>query len=340
MKLKADCRPIFIGSLPYTDSKEAIKIILENVKDILFWPQLPKSTFYENMYVQYTYNLPGINIDLKNKKIFADTKNLDKIEDFYSAILKNNLEKFKYEKKYFSGFYEFLENIEKLGNLNFIKGQVTGPISLGLQLTDENMKSLIYNDTFMELIVENLKMMIRWQENELKKISNNTIIFVDEPYLTMFGSAFLNLSREDAIKFIKEVQSVISGLSGLHCCGNTDWSLVMDTNLDILSFDAYYYSHTISLFSEQLHKYIENGGIIAWGIVPSNEEIIKKESVSSLISKFDEILNNLENKGFDREVIMKSSLISPSCGLSTLSIQGAEDVIKKTIEISRILNNR
>ena len=248
MNIKANCLPIYIGSLPHTNLKEVNELIVDNIKYIPFWAQLPKLGFNENMYVQFAYNIPGINIDENKKKIFLDTKRTEKIEDFYNDIVNEKIEKFTFKMKHFSGFYSLLDVKEKLRNILAIKGQTTGPISLGLQLIDENMKSILYNETYMEMIIENLKMMTRWQEESLRLLTKDTIIFIDEPYLTLFGSAFLNLKRDKAIQYIKEVQSVIKGINGLHCCGNTDWSLVLETDLDILHFDAYYYGQTLLLY--------------------------------------------------------------------------------------------
>lgn len=340
MNFKPNCLPIYIGSLPHTNPKEACEFILNNIKDIPFWPQLPKLSFNENMYVQYAYNLPRIKIDEQNKKVFIETNKAENIEEFYNDVVEEKIEKFSYDRKHFAGFYSILEMKDKLGNILAIKGQTTGPISLGLQLIDENQRSILYNETFMEMIIENLKMQIRWQEEALRLIAKKTIIFIDEPYLTMFGSAFLNLEREKAISYLKEVQSVIKGINGIHCCGNTDWSLVLETDLDILSFDAYNYGHTLLLFPKELQDFINKGGFIAWGIVPSNDEEIKKVTTKSLIQKFEKILDKLEKKGFDKNEVMSSSFISSSCGVGSLSVEGAEDVIRKTGEVSWILQDR
>ena len=59
--------------------------------------------------------------------------------------------------------------------------------------------------------------------------------------MTSFGSAFVSISREKVIRMLNEVFSGISGLKGVHCCGNTDWSVLLATGLNILNFDAYNY---------------------------------------------------------------------------------------------------
>jgi hypothetical protein len=96
-------------------------------------------------------------------------------------------------------------------------------------------------------------------EAELRKISPNTIIFVDEPYLHSIGSAFFALSSEQVVSLIKEVFSGISGIKGIHCCGQSDWSVIISTGLDILSFDAFNYAQSLTLYPKEVKSFIEKG---------------------------------------------------------------------------------
>ena len=52
-----------VGSLPQTDPQEACSLILANLPDIPVWPQLPKRSFLENMYVQYSGGFPGVKVE-------------------------------------------------------------------------------------------------------------------------------------------------------------------------------------------------------------------------------------------------------------------------------------
>ena len=99
--------------------------------------------------------------------------------------------------------------------------------------------------------------------------------------MASFGSAFFALSREKVISLLEEVFGGISGLKGVHCCGNTDWSVLLDTSADILSFDAYNYAQSLSLYPAEVKKFLDRKGTIAWGIVPNQEESLAKETVAS-----------------------------------------------------------
>jgi hypothetical protein len=81
-----------------------------------------------------------------------------------------------------------------------VKGHVTGPVSWGLTVTDETGKGIIYDETMGDVVPKFLRLKSSWQEQALSKLNRNTIIFVDEPYMTAFGSIAMQLSREQVIR--------------------------------------------------------------------------------------------------------------------------------------------
>ena len=164
------------------------------------------------------------------------------------------------------------------------------------------------------------------------------MLFFDEPSLSSYGSAFSSLNREEVILSLNECINGIKGLKGVHCCGNTDWSVLLSTNLDILSFDAYGYLETLSLYPKELRAFLERGGILAWGIVPTSENILK-EDVQSLVKRFKEGIETLSKKGID-QTLLQRAILTPSCGTASLSIPLAERVCQLTAEVSRRLREK
>ena len=136
------------------------------------------------------------------------------------------------------------------------------------------------------------------------------MIFLDEPSLLGLGSqTFITVSREDIIRDINEVVAAIhdrGGLAGVHCEENTDWSLLMETDLDILDFDAYDHMQAITLYPTELHAFLERGGSLGWGIVPTlDKEAAATETVPSLLARFNEGLERLVRKSFDRDLLLQ-----------------------------------
>jgi methionine synthase II (cobalamin-independent) len=341
MREKFSCRATGIGSLPLTSSEDACNLIIDNLEDIPFWPQLSNLSFLENMYAQFVYTIPGAVIDKDNKRVYFDTSSEpEDLEAFLNMLLKENIDSFAYSEEYFHGLFTLLNNKDRLNDIMMLKGQITGPISLGFQVSDENRKPIYYNDIYRDLMIKNLRMMARWQERTLRSICERTMIFLDEPYLSMIGSAFVSLSREKTIEHINEVLTGISGVSAIHCCANTDWSMVLQCNIDVLSFDAYGYSESLFLYPKQVIDFIEKGGTIAWGIVPTNDEELASESADSLVKRLEENMEILSEKGISMEKILAQSLITPSCGLGPASVPSAQRALPMLKEISKKMRDK
>jgi len=291
------------------------------------------------MYVQFAEGLPSLTIDEKNRKIYVDTtKDLSEgLGRLYEVYLSGDYASLGLSKDFAEGFYAFLD-LAKRFNPDYVKGQVTGPVSFGLSVVDENGKSIIYNDALKEAFIKLLEIKSAYQIKNLKAISKNVIIFIDEPYLTSFGSSFVSIERQDVILMLNSIIDKIhseESLSGVHCCGNTDWSVFTETNVDIINFDAYSYAEGLSLYPKEIAGFLKRGGILAWGIVPTSEAALK-ESENSLFDRLSSEIKKLEKKGIPRDLLIRQSLITPSCGMGTLSQDLADVVMAKLPGLSRL----
>jgi len=339
MKKKIDfspkCLPTGIGSLPQTEAQEACELILKTLPQIPFWPQLPKRSARENMYWQYCENLPGVTFE-EDRMCIHTPEDLASIEKFYEHFLSEGLDFFSISKPFAAGFYQLQEYKDQLQKAWAVKGQITGPVSFALQVTDENRRSLLYNEELKDIVIKNLLRKANWQESILTNYNSRVIMFLDEPYLSAFGSAFTSLNREQVIDSLEEVLQGINSITGIHCCGNTDWSILLETSVDILSLDAYSYASNLLLYKEQLKKYLGRGGTIAWGIIPTSEEILQNISVEILAEKLEKIWADLANLGIDREQLLLASLITPACGLGTMR----QDMAVKALTLTRNLSQK
>jgi len=333
------CLPTIIGSMPHTEPQAACSDIIHYLKDIPAWPQLPKRCFLENMYVQFSQGFPGVVV--KENRIYIDrSQDLDKpLEALYAAYLENNVDKYPVSPDYAAGLHRFLA----LKNLSprAVKGQITGPVTWGLTVTDDSHRAIIYDDVLGDAVAKLLRLKASWQEKKLSQISKNTIIFVDEPYMAAFGSVGVMLSKERIISLLEEVFDGINGLKGVHCCGNTDWSVLLGTSADILSSDTYNYAQSLSLYPAEVKKFLDRGGTIAWGIIPNNEESLAKESVASLNDRLEEAMAPFTRKGIRFKQLIEQGLLTPSCGLGSIATEeAASRVLELLAELSIRIRKR
>ncbi len=339
-KFEPELLPLAVGSLPLSDPQVACQFILEHTPAIPAWPQLPKRSFLENMYVQYSERFPGVV--LEDERIYVDRdQDLDPdLEQLYIAYLENNLEHAAISADYAAGLGAFCNTLsESEHQMVALKGQVTGPVSWGLVVVDQGRRPILYEEVLADAVAKHLRLKATWQERKLRQFSERTIIFIDEPYMSSFGSALISLSREQAITLMEEVLAGLEGITGVHCCGNTDWSLLLATSVDILSLDAYGYAEALALYPEEVKAFLERGGIIAWGIVPNSDKVYD-ETVESLVERLHQAMNLLVKKGIPIDDLLESALVSPACGTGSLPVETATRVFELTRDVSQALRER
>lgn len=332
--------PISLGSVPHLDPQTACDLILRNFPRLPTWPQLPKRSFLENMYVQYSEGFPGVV--LENERIYVDrNQDLDPgLEKLYLAYLENDLDHAAISADYAAGLPAFCRALDSTGDQRLaVKGQVTGPVSWGLVVVDQNRRPILYDDILADAVAKHLRLKAAWQERELRQLCPTVITFVDEPYMASLGSAFVSLGREQVITLLEEVLAGIQGIKGVHCCGNTDWSILLSTSIDILNLDAYQYAEALSLYPDEVKAFLERGGIIAWGIVPTSDKV-HQETAESLVEKLHRAMNLLVKKGIPLDLLLESALVSGSCGVGPLSEPTAERVLSLAAEVSAEMRRR
>lgn len=344
-----------IGSLPHKDVDSAMKIVEKNFK-IPFWPQLAKLNKNEDMIAQFLENLPGLVIDTTAEKVYLENESdefFEQLEELfmdYEEIISNPsselIYKYAISENNSSTFRSFLEIIKKT-KPSYAKGQIVGPFTLATTLTDKEGKCAFYDETLREVILKTLSLKALWQIVEIKKANKDTIpiIFIDEPSISQLGtSAFITISKEEVVEILKEVSDLIKAngaLSAIHCCGKCDWTVPIESEVNIINLDGFFFAQSLSLFSKELQPFFENGGIIAWGVVPTlDKEALEKTDIKEMVTKFDEALDFLVKKGIDKSLLLAQSMVTPSCGAGSLNEKLAEKAMNLTQELSLKLREK
>jgi len=324
-----------IGSLPHTDAGEAVDLVLKYAPQAPFWPQLPKRDKREGMVEQFMEHLPVSG---------SSRGDSGELEEFYGKIIDNQVDYFEISKDYAAGLYAFKDKLTKdpsiLKRIEFIKCHITGPFTSAASLKDKDNKALLHGHTMMQVIIKGLAMKALWQVNFFKEFNKKIIIFIDEPYLGCFGSAFTPINREDVVRGLSELAKGIKKqdlLLGVHCCGNTDWSIFTDIpGIDIINFDAFGYLDKFTIYADNLKSFISRGGMICWGIIPT-QEFSAKITPKGLLERVQEGINTLVKKGVSKERLLESLIISPACGLGSLEPEKAASVFEMLADTSALI---
>lgn len=143
------------------------------------------------------------------------------------------------------GFYAFLDNIKRTDfhEVKYVKGHMVGPLTASFQLQDKQGRVAYYQDELRDLIVKTLSMHARWQAATLAGLGRPVILFVDDPCIGACGSCYhVTLTREMILEDLNPIFSEAhkeNAITGVHSCNAADWSLLFESDLEILSLDAY-----------------------------------------------------------------------------------------------------
>ena len=327
--------PLSIGSLPYTDPEQACRLMLEYCPETPVWPQLPKRAFGEDVYVQFSGGFPGLVRE--EQRIYVDTsQELGlALEQLYVAYLTHELEGAAIAPQDAAGLKALARALQEWGRRpQLVKGQVTGPISWGLMVSDQEGHPILHDGILADAVAKHLHLKAAWQERELRRLAQKTLILVDEPHFSSLDPDFAPLSRGRVLALLEEVLAGIEGFKGMHCCGDIDWSLPLETSIDVLSLDAYDFGDSLLKYVEPVRAFLKRGGWIAWGIVPASTEV-RRHSVNTLLPRLAELVQTLAREvEFPFHELLRASFVAPACGLGGLDIASAVRAMHLTSELS------
>ena len=293
--------------MPHKDEERALEMALS--MDIPFWPQLPNLSYYEDMDVQASENFPGIVLDMDKRKLsFSMDRFLEEYET--AAANENNPGYYDISPGYSEVYHRFL-------SLDFkdrpaIRGQLEGPVSFGLNVLDQDDRPILFDDTIRPYMFEFMARRINVQLDRLTQLNPNAFMFVDEPGLQFVFSALSGYDSMKAKTDLEQFFTLIKRPRGIHLCGNPDWDFMLSLDLDILSLDVFSNGEVFGAYAGAVKRFLEKGGVIAWGIVPTNIEPFEAESIKTLKNRLEQMWDSLYRRGVDKEMLIAQGLLSPA----------------------------
>jgi hypothetical protein len=318
--------------------------------EVPVWPQL-SAYGGEQMMNQFIEGLPGL-VSHDGRTLFLTKGSgfegeLLAFYEEYLAVTAGDLtlheSRFRLGEENGVTLFAFLERLKKEPrSVTAVKGQTVGPFTLLSGLKDEDDRLALYDPRLRDVVVKTLALKAQWQAELLGCHGARPLIFIDEPVLSGFGSsAFISVSADDIGAMLQEVVHHIhevGGLAGVHVCANTDWSILFGTSADVINFDAYTYFERFALYQEELCSFLDRGGVVAWGLVPTtDDDSTCRETADSLARKWLEQVGTLTHVGLSLESLLQHSLITPSCGCGSLGERSAERVVRLTRQVSAVL---
>ena len=312
--------PTAIGSMPHTDLEPALALVSAYLQDVPAWPQLPRRTPSEGMVAQVIKGLPGIQQRGEAYEVTSEEALLEALQAPGHWKMSSDVA---------SGFWAFLNQFQ--GPSRAVKGQIVGPVTLGLSLRDPKGSSVLYRPELAEALADYIGRVAAHQEALLQGVCPATLMVLDEPGL---GS----LAPQDqkwGVRLTQRAATHLRGMVGVHCCSLPPWCALLSGGFQVLSFDALNYGESLLPHGEALKGFLRGGHYLAWGLVPTREEALGRESAQTLLTRWEGLVGSLVAAGVPMTHLIGGALFTPACGLAGLSQAGAEGALKLTAELAR-----
>lgn len=328
LSFRPACLAVAHGSLPHTSPLQALRVLLNTTSEVPTWPQLPRRSFRERGDVQSVIGFPGLMLDEMTEQVYIDrTHAQHTIDQLALAYLQNNFAYSALTNEDAPGLVELRRSLHQSFQSYAVKGHISGPISLGLQLVDEQQRPLLYDPMLMEALAQHVALRATWQVQQLAGPTSDLIMCLDEPFLDAFNSAMLPIDWEQGVEWLEMVFAGIAGCRGLAASGMVNWALVLETSVECIHFDAFMCGEALVEAAVQLNDFLARSGTVIWGIVPADEKVLGAETVATLFDRFKRLLEDFGAAGVANDQLLQASLISTNGGLFRMSIDSAEHAL-------------
>ena len=312
------------------------------------WPQLPRRGVPEGLIFQAFRCLVETGlVQVTGDQAAFDTAAPDwpeRLTEFYTICLEAEqgspeaLSRFSFSSDSAAGFTAFMAELHSdPAAALMVKGQVVGPLTMGFRLKDGDGNLAFYDEQLRDLVNRTLALHAAWQCARLAETGLPVLLFIDDPTVAAYGThAHIALTREMVLDSLDTVIRSVhrqGARVGINSCDATDWSLLFATGTDIVSFDAYRFSDSMTCYASELQGFLERGGRVAWGIVPTSEDAFS-ETRDSLLARLYDLWDRLADLGGDRQLLQRQSMITPAFGTGLLSEELAQKIYALTAKVS------
>jgi len=306
-----------VGSLPHRSLADAVELSV-TATDIPTIPQLPRRSPAESMIAQALVGIPGVTVG-QYGSIAIDTVAVHATERVTTDL----------DHDAFAGFRTFLAKAVEIGLTGPIKWQFVGPLTLGLALQRAGVPSETAFDITMRSVRGHITNLLAAVATALPNCEQ--IVVLDEPEWGALLEPGFALAPDMAIDLLSGALAIIEpvAVAGVHCCSGADPQSLMAAGPTLLSIPV---DLSIVESAGHLQRFLENGGWVAWGAVPTDGPV--PMSAERPWKKLCDLWCQLVQRGCSPALLRQQSLITPECGLALHHTSVTERVLRINREIS------
>ncbi len=310
-----------VGSLPQADRDEAVDLVLSVLPRLPAAPSLPTEFPVEGMLAQAAWGLRGVVV-AEDGSLRVDPGALDPHHPYATE------DGAGVGGAPFATLQVFLRALR--GRPGPVKLQLTGPVTLGRALNDAGAEPDLAFAVAGVAVRERIEALLAAARYAVG--DSVILLFLDEPGLSGNEHPRFPLSNESVVQLLSEsLASVeLDAVSGVHCCGSTDWSLVTQAGPRVLSVPV---GAPLVSHAGTFGRFLERDGWIAWGAVPTDEPV--GETGDGLWRRLSDLWCALVREGCDGGRLRRQALVTPACGLAGHGPSQAEHSLRLAADLGR-----
>ncbi|HUQ38979.1 MAG TPA: hypothetical protein VM030_02410 [Acidimicrobiales bacterium] len=286
-----------VGSLPHDDPAAAVDLVLATHPGLPAAPQLSARTPAEGMLAQCAAGLEGVTVDPRDGSLTVDVRRLDPGAAVDATFRPDA----------WSGLLAFVDRLA--GETRPVKLQLAGPVTLGLALMAAGAPPDRAFGVALAAIRARGRAIVDLLAHRAPGLA--PLVVLDEPGLVGVGRPGFPLEPTALVDLMSTAMASLGVRSGLHCCGETDWSLALGAGPDVafIPVDRGVINHPAAVAS-----FLEGGGWVAWGAVPTDGPV--SDDPNRLWRQLTTLWCELVAGGCDPERLRTQAMVSPACGLA------------------------
>ena len=212
-----------------------------------------------------------------------------------------------------------------------VKTQATGPVTLALGFLAAGHPG----ESLLDCVVTGLTDRV---DNHVASLAARlpsadiTLIF-DEPGLSGLLIPGFPITSEDAGQVLRKVITAAPVPAGVHCCADTDWSVVASAGPSLISWDINALGAAFLEHVEAIAAATWEGMGFIWGVAPTQTQPVP----SDLGGRLQRIVGRLVMSGAKMAGLLEDAMFSPACGLAGLTEGQAEIVARTVVQLAEEL---
>jgi hypothetical protein len=312
-----------VGSLPHRSVHDAVAFALREY-DLPAIPSLPRRSPAEGLIAQAVVGIAGVRPG-QYGSIAIDRTAIDPTAPIVCDLAGDA----------YTSLRTFLCTAVSSDLRGPVKWQFVGPVTLGVALSRAGIDA----ETAFSVAVRSVRAHLAAITDAVAAALPDSpqLVCLDEPWFGQLMHPGFPIAPDPAIDLLSSAMAAVQPMAtvGVHCCAESvDIASLLAAGPEVLSIPVH---GQLVAVSGYLLRFLESGGRIAWGVVPSDGPI--PVACDRSWRRLRDVWCELVRRGADPTLLRRRSLLTAHCGLGSHTPAVADRVSQLLRGIRRRVND-